>query len=297
MAFGRVITAMVTPFDEIGEIDYQAVTRLVQHLIATGSDGIVVAGTSGESPTLSKDEKLTLFEHVVQTANGKVDVIAGTGSNDTRASIELTKQAEQCGVDGVMLVTPYYSKPSQEGMYQHFKAIAASTNLPIMLYNIPGRSVVSLDVETTLRLAEIENITAIKEASGDLDAASTIIEQTKPEFQLYGGDDSMTLPLMSVGGTGIVSVAAHIIGEEMQDMVQSFVRGDVQYAAKRHRELLPVMKAMFSAPNPSPVKAALEIEGIISGDVRLPMLRLNEEEMNHLYATLKPTTTYYIQSS
>ncbi|MFB4165943.1 4-hydroxy-tetrahydrodipicolinate synthase [Alteribacillus sp. JSM 102045] len=294
MNFGRISTAMVTPFDNQEEVDYSAVTKLVNHLISNGSDSLVIAGTTGESPTLSKEEKLTLFEHVVKVVNGRVPVIAGTGCNNTKASIELTKKAEKTGIDAVMLVTPYYSKPSQEGMYLHFKKVAESTQLPVMLYNIPGRSAAGLTPETIIRLAEIENITAVKEASGDLDAMAYIIENTSENFLLYSGDDSLTLPVMSIGGTGIVSVSSHVIGNEMQDMVQSFLNGHPQYAAKRHRELLPTMKSMFAAPSPAPVKAALEIQGIISGDVRLPMVRLNEEEMNMLRSTLRPKTTFFV---
>ncbi|WP_158735409.1 4-hydroxy-tetrahydrodipicolinate synthase [Alteribacillus sp. YIM 98480] len=294
MNFGRISTAMVTPFDNLEEVDYSAVTKLVNYLISNGSDSLVIAGTTGESPTLSKEEKLTLFEHVVKVVNGRVPVIAGTGCNNTKASIELTKKAEKTGVDAVMLVTPYYSKPSQEGMYLHFKKVAESTQLPVMLYNIPGRSAAGLTPETIIRLAEMENIMAVKEASGDLDAMAYIIEHTPEDFLLYSGDDSLTLPVMSIGGTGVVSISSHIIGNEMQDMVQSFLNGHPQYASKRHRELLPTMKSMFTAPSPSPVKAALEIQGIISGDVRLPMVRLNEEEMNMLRSTLRPKTTFYV---
>lgn len=278
MKFGQVITAMATPFDSDGEIDFQATTNLVEYLINNGSDGIVVAGTTGESPTLSTDEKVALFVHVVTVADGRAKIIAGTGSNNTRASVALTQQAEQAGVDGVMLVTPYYNKPSQEGMYRHFEAIANATTLPVMLYNIPGRSVVNLSVETIVRLSLIDNITCVKEASGDLDAASEIIERTSSDFAVYSGDDSLTLPMLSIGGTGIVSVASHIIGNEMQEMVKLFRTGDTAGAAALHRKLLPTMKALFAAPSPSPVKAALNLLGVPVGGVRLPMLALTEEE-------------------
>src|SRR5690606_38689103 len=216
--------------------------------------------------------------HVVTVADGRAKIIAGTGSNNTRASVALTQQAEQAGVDGIMLVTPYYNKPSQEGMYRHFEAIANATTLPVMLYNIPGRSVVNLSVETIVRLSHIDNITCVKEASGDLDAASEIIERTSHDFAVYSGDDSLTLPMLSVGGTGIVSVAAHIIGNEMQDMIKMFRMGDTAGAAALHRKLLPTMKALFAAPSPSPVKAALNLMDVPVGGVRLPMLALTEEE-------------------
>ncbi|ALS75966.1 4-hydroxy-tetrahydrodipicolinate synthase [Planococcus rifietoensis] len=278
MKFGQVITAMATPFDSDGEIDFQATTNLVEYLINNGSDGIVVAGTTGESPTLSTDEKVALFVHVVTVADGRAKIIAGTGSNNTRASVALTQQAEQAGVDGIMLVTPYYNKPSQEGMYRHFEAIANATALPVMLYNIPGRSVVNLSVDTIVRLSLIDNITCVKEASGDLDAASEIIERTSSDFAVYSGDDSLTLPMLSIGGTGIVSVASHIIGNDMQEMIKLFRTGDTAGAAALHRKLLPTMKALFAAPSPSPVKAALNLLGVPVGGVRLPMLALTEEE-------------------
>ncbi|WKA50671.1 4-hydroxy-tetrahydrodipicolinate synthase [Planococcus liqunii] len=278
MNFGQIITAMVTPFDANGEIDFPATKNLVEHLIANGSDGLVVAGTTGESPTLSTEEKVQLFKFVVETAKGRIPIIAGTGSNNTRASISLTKQAEDVGVDAIMLVTPYYNKPSQEGMFQHFRAIAASTRLPIMLYNIPGRSVVNLSVDTVVRLSQIDNIVSIKEASGNLDAAAEIIERTDDSFTLYSGDDSLTLPILSIGGNGIVSVAAHIIGNEMKDMITNFRNGNNTAAAAAHRRLLPVMNALFAAPNPVPVKTALNLSGVEVGNVRLPMIPLNESE-------------------
>lgn len=286
--FGQVITAMVTPFDRDGEIDFVATRNVVNHLIANGTDALVVAGTTGESPTLSNEEKLELFEFVVRTVHGRIPVIAGTGSNNTRASIHLTKQAEQIGVDGIMLVAPYYSKPCQEGLYQHFKTIAEATSLPIMLYNIPGRSAVHISVDTIVRLASIDNIFAVKEASGDLDAMTDIIHRTKDDFLLYSGDDGLTLPVLSIGGVGVVSVAAHIIGNEMQDMITSFKHGDVEYAATLHRQLLPIMKALFAAPSPTPVKAALNMDGVHVGSVRLPLVPLNQEEQTALKQIIQP---------
>ncbi|WP_106496369.1 4-hydroxy-tetrahydrodipicolinate synthase [Lentibacillus sp. Marseille-P4043] len=287
MDFGKVLTAMVTPFDQNGEIDFDATSNLVNHLITNGSDGLVIAGTTGESPTLTTDEKAELFTYVVKVVDGRIPVIAGTGSNSTKASIDLTKKAEQAGVDGVMLVTPYYNKPSQEGLFQHFKAIAASTSLPVMLYNVPGRSVVAIAVETVVRLAEIENIVAIKDASGDLDAMAKVISQTPDDFTLYSGDDSLTLPVMSIGGAGVVSVAAHIVGNEMQEMISHFNNGDTQAAASMHRTLLPVMKALFAQPSPSPTKEALNQKGIRVGNVRLPMVPLTDEEKRRLQAVLR----------
>ncbi|MEH7072782.1 4-hydroxy-tetrahydrodipicolinate synthase [Neobacillus drentensis] len=278
MNFGQVLTAMVTPFNQNGEIDFNATKTLVDYLIENGTDGIVVAGTTGESPTLTMEEKVALFKFVAAAVNGRVPVIAGTGSNNTRASISLTKQAEEAGVDGIMLVAPYYNKPCQEGMFQHFKAIADSTRLPIMLYNIPSRSVVNISVETIVRLSKIENIVALKEASGNLDAMAEIISQTPSDFILYSGDDSLTLPVLAIGGAGVVSVASHVIGNELQEMINLFKNGRVQEAAIAHRRLLPVMKGLFTAPNPAPVKAALNMNGVNVGGLRLPLLPLSDEE-------------------
>jgi 4-hydroxy-tetrahydrodipicolinate synthase len=286
MNFGQVLTAMVTPFDQNGEVDFNATRILVDYLIENGTDGIVVAGTTGESPTLTTEEKVALFKLVVDAVNGRVPVIAGTGSNNTRASISLTKLAEETGVDGIMLVAPYYNKPSQEGMYQHFKTIAESTPLPIMLYNIPGRSVVNLSVETIVRLSQIQNIVALKEASGNLDAMAEIISQAPSDFTLYSGDDGLALPVLAIGGAGVVSVASHVIGNEIQEMINHFKNGNVQDAASAHRRLLPIMKALFTAPNPAPVKAALNMNGVNVGGLRLPLLPLTTEEQRTLQGVL-----------
>ena len=287
MNFGQVLTAMVTPFDQDEEIDFNATRILVNHLISNGTDGIIVAGTTGESPTLTTEEKVALFKFVVDVVGGRVPVIAGTGSNNTRASINLTRQAEETGVDGIMLVTPYYNKPSQEGMFQHFKAISESTSLPVILYNIPGRSVVNLSVETVVRLSKITNIVAIKEASGSLDIMADIISKTPGDFTVYSGDDGLALPLITIGGAGVISVASHIIGNEMQDMLNSFKLGHVGDAAIAHRRLLPIMKALFAAPNPTPVKAALNMKGVSVGGVRLPLIPLNAEETSALERVLE----------
>lgn len=280
--FGRVSTAMVTPFDKKGHIDFTKTTQLINHLIENGSDSLVVAGTTGESPTLSKEEKLALFQHVVKVVNKRVPVIAGTGSNNTYASIELTKRAEQLGVDAIMLVAPYYNKPNQEGLYQHFKAVAESTSLPVMVYNIPGRAVVNISPDTVVRLSSIPNIVAVKEASGDLNAMSYIIANTPEDFLLYSGDDGITVPVLSIGGVGIVSVASHIIGNEMHDMIQAFLIGENQTAAKMHQKLLPIMQGLFAAPSPAPVKTALQLKGLDVGSVRLPLVSLTELERKTL---------------
>lgn len=287
MNFGNVLTAMVTPFNQNGDMDLEATRNLVNYLIANGSDGLVVAGTTGESPTLSHDEKLKLFQFVVEVVGGRVPVIAGTGSNNTRESVELTKEAEGIGVDAIMLVSPYYNKPSQEGLYQHFKTIAENTSLPIMLYNIPGRSVVNVEPETIIRLSQIDNIVSVKEASGDLDAFAEIISKTADDFSVYSGDDSLTLPTLAIGGSGIVSVASHVIGNEMQDMVNSFRSGDVNRAAMLHRHLLPMMKVLFSAPSPTPLKEALNHIDVPVGGVRLPLVPLNDTERANLFKVME----------
>lgn len=278
MNFGNIATAMVTPFDKNENIDFQKLSKLIDYLINNGTDSLVVAGTTGESPTLSEEEKVALIQYSVKEAAGRVPIIAGTGSNNTKASIKLTKKAEEAGADAVMLVTPYYNKPSQEGMYRHFRAIAEETSLPVMLYNVPGRTAASLAPETTIRLAEIPNIIAIKEASGDLDAMTKIVAETREDFAVYSGDDSLTLPALSVGARGIVSVASHIIGPEMQEMIKHYTEGNTAQAALIHQKLLPLMKGLFAAPNPSPLKTALQLKGLDVGSVRLPLIPLNEDE-------------------
>jgi 4-hydroxy-tetrahydrodipicolinate synthase len=280
--FGKISTAMVTPFDKNENIDFAKTSQLVNFLIKNGSDSLVVAGTTGESPTLTSEEKIALFKHVVSEVNGRVPVIAGTGSNNTKASINLTKKAEAAGVDAVMLVAPYYNKPNQEGLYLHFKTIAEATKLPVMIYNVPGRTAVSISPDTIVRLAELPNVVAVKEASGDLDAMSDIISKTPEDFALYSGDDALTLPVLSIGGAGIVSVASHVIGNEMQEMITAFNAGENVRAGAIHRQLLPIMKQLFKAPNPAPVKTALQLKGLDVGPVRLPLISLTETERNEL---------------
>ncbi len=281
-SFGKIITAMVTPFDHKGNIDFAKTTQLVNYLIENGSDALVVAGTTGESPTMTSEEKIALFSHVVKVADKRVPIIAGTGSNDTRASIELSKKAEKAGVDALLLVAPYYNKPSQAGLYAHFKAIADSTKLPIMLYNIPGRTSVNIEPETIIKLSLVDNIVALKESTGSIAAATEIIANTADDFALYSGDDLMTLPLLSVGSQGVVSVASHVIGNEMQEMVEAYMSGEVQRAAELHRELAPLMTGLFIAPNPAPVKTALQFKGMDVGSVRLPLLPLTAEDRDFL---------------
>ncbi|MFB5194193.1 4-hydroxy-tetrahydrodipicolinate synthase [Neobacillus sp. KR4-4] len=285
--FGRVSTAMVTPFDKKGHIDFAKTTQLVNYLIENGTESLVIAGTTGESPTLSKEEKLALFDHVVKVVNKRIPVIAGTGSNNTYASIELTKKAEQLGVDAIMIVAPYYNKPNQEGLYQHFKAVAEATSLPVMVYNIPGRSAVNIHPDTIIRLSKIANIVAVKEASGDLNAMTHIVANTDDDFVLYSGDDSMTIPVLSIGGVGVISVASHVIGNQLQEMVKAFFNGENEKAAKMHQQLLPIMQGLFAAPSPAPVKTALQVSGLDVGSVRLPLVGLTEQERTTLITLLK----------
>lgn len=284
--FGRLATAMVTPFDDQLQIDYNKTERLIDHLLATGTETLVVSGTTGESPTLSSAEKLQLFRHVVAYSKGRCKVIAGTGSNNTASAIEFTQAAAETGVDAVMLVTPYYSRPSQEGLYQHFKAVAESTRLPVMLYNVPGRTAANLTAQTTLKLAELPNVICVKEASGNLSQMAQIIEYAPEGFELYSGDDSLTLPVLSIGGVGIVSVASHVVGKEMQDMMESFFAGNMTEAASIHRKLLPVFEGLFAYPSPGPTKAALEKLGVPVGGVRLPLVALNDEERSFVHSLL-----------
>ena len=285
--FGRLVTAMVTPFNDQLEIDYGKTERLIDHLLATGTEGIVVSGTTGESPTLTRAEKLELFRHVVAYAKGKCHIIAGTGSNDTAASIEFTQAVKDIGVDAVMLVAPYYSRPSQEGLYAHFKAIAAATDLPVILYNVPGRTAVNMNAETTLRLAELPNVVCVKEASGNLGQMAKIVEYAPEGFELYSGDDGLTLPILAIGGVGVISVASHVAGVQMRNMMNAFFAGDHVQAASLHRKLLPVFEGLFAYPSPTPVKEALNKLGVNVGGVRLPLVELNEAEKAFVHSLLE----------
>ncbi len=285
--FGRVLTAMATPFDESGGVDYGQATVLAKHLIANGSDGIVVAGTTGESPTLSDEEKIRLFRTVKEAVGGRAAVVAGSGTNDTKHSIHLTKEAQRAGADGILLVNPYYNRPSQDGLYAHFRTVAESTSLPCMLYNIPSRTGVNCLPETIAKLSEIPNITAVKEASGNLDQASEIRRRTKAVFRIYSGDDSLTLPILSVGGSGVVSVAAHLVGREISEMVKTYERGDVGKALSIHIRLFPLFKVLFITTNPVPLKAALNLSGVNVGKPRLPLVEATAKEKEQIQSVLK----------
>lgn len=278
MNIGNVSTAMVTPFNLDGSIDYQNTEILIEHLLSNGTDSLVVSGTTGESPTLSTDEKLELIQFVVEKVDKRVPIIAGTGSNNTAASIELSQKSEALGIDALMIVTPYYNKPNQRGMIAHFEAIASATSLPIVVYNIPGRSVVNLEPESIISLSKIPSIQIVKEASGSLEQMTKILAETDENFLVYSGDDGLTLPLLSIGGTGVISVASHVIGNEMQEMIQAFHQGEHAKAAKIHQQILPVIKALFQHPNPVVVKYALSKIGVETGSLRLPLVEMTKEE-------------------
>lgn len=284
--FGKVLTAMATPFDESGAVNWEQVGALAKRLVENGSDGIVVAGTTGESPTLSDEEKIRLFRAVKEAVRGRAVVLAGAGTYDTKHSIHLTKEAERAGCDGLLLVNPYYNRPSQDGLYAHFRTIAESTNLPCMLYNIPSRTGVNCLPETIARLADVPNIIAVKEASGNLDQVSDIRRRTKKDFLIYSGDDSLTLPILAVGGTGIVSVAGHLVGREIQQMVRAFEQGEVARALQLHLRLLPLFKVLFITTNPVPLKAALNLSGINVGKPRLPLVEATAKEKEQIQAVL-----------
>lgn len=286
MAFGRVLTAMATPFDEHGAVNWAEASRLAKHLTGNGSDGLVVAGTTGESPTLSDDEKIRLVRTVKDAVGSAATVVAGTGTYDTRHSIHLTREAEGAGADGILLVNPYYNRPSQDGLYAHFRAVAESTHLPCMLYNIPGRTGVNCAPETIARLAEVPNIAAVKEASGSLDQASDIRRRTPEQFQIYSGDDSLTLPILAVGGSGVVSVASHLVGRDIQEMVKAYERGEVRRALQLHLRLLPLFKVLFITTNPVPLKAALNMSGFVVGTPRLPLVEATPKEKDQIQTVL-----------
>jgi 4-hydroxy-tetrahydrodipicolinate synthase len=278
MTIPRLLTAMITPYDRELKVDFAKAAQLARYLVNNGTEGIVVSGTTGESPVLSDEEKLKLIVSVKGELGESIPVFAGTGSNDTNHTLELSKEAEKLGIDGIMLVCPYYNKPSQEGLYRHFRQVAEAISLPIMLYNIPGRTGINLLPETIARLAEIENIVSIKEASGNMDQVSTLISMLPEGKVVYSGDDSLTLPMMALGATGVVSIASHIIGKQIKDMINAFITGNVKRAADLHRQLFPIFKGLFITTNPVPLKEALNQLGLNVGGLRLPLTDANEKE-------------------
>ena len=269
---GRLITAMVTPFDADGQVDYPQARRLANALLDSGSDGVIVSGTTGESPALSTAEKLRLVAEVKEAVGDRGAVVAGTGNYNTAESIELSAEAEKHGADGLLLVVPYYNKPPQEGLYRHFQAIAAHTALPCVLYNVTSRTSLNMSHETTIRLSEIDNIVGIKEAGSDMDQIARIIEGSRPGFLVWSGNDNETFYIMGLGGYGVVSVASHLVGAQIKQMMGLLLEGDVEQAAAEHRRLLPLFKVLFIESNPIPVKYGVNRAGFDVGQPRLPLV-------------------------
>jgi 4-hydroxy-tetrahydrodipicolinate synthase len=278
---------MVTPFNEEGEVDYQQAKKLALALLDSGSDGVVAVGTTGESPTLTKEEEQRLFAEVKSAVGNRGAVIAGTGSNSTAEALEATKEVERIGVDACLLVVPYYNKPSQEGLYQHFKTIAQETSLPCILYNVPSRTIVSLSADTVIKLSQIDNIIGIKEASGNLSEVARIIDNTREDFIVWSGNHGDTLPILALGGYGVISVAAQLVGKQIREMVDTFFNGKTDKAAEIHRRLLPLIKALFIVSNPTPIKYALNHIGFNVGKPRLPLVEPDEKSAAFIRDTLK----------
>ena len=277
MRFGRLLTAMVTAFDEEGRVDIKQTRRLASSLLSSGSDGVVVAGTTGESPTLDKEEKLKLFYEVKDEVRERGAVIAGIGSCSTRDSVNLAREAQKTGVDGLMAVVPYYNKPTQKGLSEHFRQIALSANLPLLIYNVLSRTSLNISAETIIELSRIESVVGIKEASSNLGQIAHIIKETDDEFMVYSGNDQDALPVLAVGGYGVISVASHLVGKRIQQMMHEFTAGRVESASQIHRELLPLFEVLFSAPNPIPLKYVLNYVGFPVGKPRLPLTEADEE--------------------
>jgi 4-hydroxy-tetrahydrodipicolinate synthase len=283
---GRLLTAMVTPFTEDGEVNYDQARKLAGALVDSGSDGVIVIGTTGESPTTTHEEDLRLFSEIKGTLGDRGCVVAGTGSNSTAEAIEATQEAEKIGVDACLLVVPYYNKPPQEGLYRHFKAIAGSTSLPCILYNVPSRTITGLTVETIIRLSQIDNIIGVKEASGNMEQVAKVIEGTPADFRVWSGNDTDTLHILTLGGYGVISVASHLVGKQLKAMIDGFLAGDIAQAAAIHRRLLPLVNALFLTSNPIPVKYALNQIGFNVGKPRLPLVEPDEKTAAAIQETL-----------
>lgn len=287
VSVGRLITAMVTPFDDRGQVDCAQARKLASSLLGSGSDGLVASGTTGESPTLNKEEKLRLFQEIKEEVGDRGAVVAGTGTCSTAESIALTREAEKAGVDAALLVVPYYNKPTQEGLYQHFKAIAESTRLPCILYNVPSRTITSLSWETILRLSQIDNIIGVKEASGDFDQIARIIAGAPRDFRVWSGNDNDTFGIMSLGGYGVISVASHLVGRQIKEMMTFLLDGKISQAAAEHLRLMPMFKGLFIVSNPIPVKYSLSHVGFQVGKPRLPLTEPDERMAAQLQSLLK----------
>lgn len=285
---GEIITAMITPFNKDLSVDYASLEKLVNHLIETGTDAILVAGTTGETPTLTHEEEREIFSFVKKVVNGRVKIIMGAGSNCTKTAVESSKKAKELGADAILTVVPYYNKPSQKGMYEHFSAIAKAVDLPVILYNIPGRTGVNMQPSTIAKLAkEFKNIVAVKQSNSDLDLISDIKSLAPEDFAIYSGDDSLTIPMMALGAHGVISVASHVAGKRMKEMINAFKTGKNVQALKIHLELYPLFKKLFMAPNPVPVKTVLAHIGIINNDdVRQPLVTLDDEEKKELFSVV-----------
>jgi 4-hydroxy-tetrahydrodipicolinate synthase len=288
MDIGRLLTAMVTPFDANGAVDYAQAKRLAIALLDSGSDGVVLAGTTGESPTLRHDEKMRLFSEVREAVGSRGVIVAGTGTYDTAESVELSREAARLGVDAVLLTCPYYSRPSQEGLYRHFETIASAVSLPCIMYNIPSRTGVNMTAETQVRISQVDNILGVKESSGDLAQIAQIIEEARPGFRVWSGDDQLTLPILGIGGYGVISVVAHLAGAQMRQIVQSYLDGNVDEAARIHRCLLPLMSILMSAAgNPPGVKYALNGVGFDVGAPRLPLVEPDADAGERIMAEVR----------
>ncbi|HEY93471.1 MAG TPA: 4-hydroxy-tetrahydrodipicolinate synthase [Dehalococcoidia bacterium] len=284
---GRMLTAMVTPFNEKREVDYEQAKKLALALMDSGSEGLIVVGTTGESPTLVREEEYELFRIVKEAVGDRGAVVAGTGSNSTAEAVSATKGAEKIGVDACLLVVPYYNNPTQEGLYRHFKTIADSTSLPCILYNVPSRTVRSLTVDTIVRLSEIDNIIGVKEASGDMQQVSHIISRTREDFYIWSGNDSDTLNILALGGYGVISVASHLVGKQISEMIYAFLDGETGKAAEIHRHLLPLVNALFIIANPIPVKYAINQVGFRVGGTRLPLCEPDEKTAAQIMDVVK----------
>ncbi len=285
--FGRLLTAMVTPFDASGNVDYSQAKKLAGALLDSGSDGVVVSGTTGESPTLDREEKMRLFADVKSAVGDRGTVIAGTGSYSTAESTDLTREVEKTGVDGCLLVVPYYNRPTQEGLFQHFRTIAQVTSLPCILYNVPSRTVANLNAETVIRLSQIDNIIGVKEASSNYDQIAKIIQGVRDDFLVYSGNDSDTLPILALGGYGVISVASHLVGLQIKQMIEHFLSVRTNEAAAIHRNLLPLVNVLFVIANPMPVKYALNHLGFKVGGPRLPLIEPDDKSKALIEAALK----------
>jgi 4-hydroxy-tetrahydrodipicolinate synthase len=280
MSFGELITAMVTPFDKNNKVNFEEASKLIEYLIKNESDGILLAGTTGESATLADEEKIELFTLGVKSFKAKTKIIAGTGTNDTGHSIELSMEAQKAGADCLLCVTPYYNKPSQAGMYRHFEKIASSVKIPIILYNVPSRTACNISAKTVIALSKIENIIGVKEASSDFKQIAEIIGGADEGFLVYSGNDGDTLPMLSLGAYGVISVASHLVGKDIKKMIKTFKAGMTDEAAKLHRWLLDIFYGIFISTNPVPVKTALDLKGFNTGGVRLPLCEMTEEELD-----------------